>query len=241
MIDLSQRHTTEELLDQPNISQKDLWQNLHELETINRLLGGHSATALGLKKLLQKHPKNKTLRIADFGCGGGDTLRFVYNWCKRRKQEVELVGYDLLPEAIAYCEKHQPFNAPIQYKQTDLHKLDDGAPFDIVISSLFTHHLFGNDLEKVLQKKYHLCKLGFLVNDLHRHWLAYYSIKWLVRWFSSSHLVKNDAPLSVARGFRKTEWEALLKSLGFKSHSVKWVWAFRHLIVVEKESANHDS
>ena len=74
-------------------------------------------------------------------------------------------------------------------------------------------------------------RLGFFINDLHRHPLAYYSIKFLTQLFSKSKLVKNDAPLSVARGFKKEDWDWLINQTGLKSISVKWKWAFRYLIV----------
>ena len=75
---------------------------------------------------------------------------------------------------------------------------------------------------------------GFFIADLHRHPLAYYSIKWLTGLFSKSYLVKNDAPLSVLRGFSRKEWESLLTKAGIKNYSIRWKWAFRWLIIVEK-------
>jgi hypothetical protein len=77
-------------------------------------------------------------------------------------------------------------------------------------------------------------RVGFFINDLHRHPLAYYSIKWLTRLFSKSYLVKNDAPISVERGFIKKEWENLCAMAGIKPLSIQWQWAFRHLIVYKK-------
>ena len=73
MVDFKVRSRTEELLDEPGIPSEALFQNLRELETINRLLGGHNATIWGLKKLLKN--KDKTYTIIDYACGGGDTLR----------------------------------------------------------------------------------------------------------------------------------------------------------------------
>jgi len=74
-------------------------------------------------------------------------------------------------------------------------------------------------------------KIGFFINDLHRHYLAYYSIKFLTGLFSKSYLVKNDAPLSVRRGFKRNEWENLLRQAAINSYSIQWKWAFRWLIV----------
>jgi hypothetical protein len=52
--------------------------------------------------------------------------------------------------------------------------------------------------------------------------------------FSKSYLVKNDAPLSVKRGFKKSELISLLKKAGFTDYSVKWSWAFRYKIVAHE-------
>ncbi|HTE11556.1 MAG TPA: hypothetical protein VK645_11305, partial [Chitinophagaceae bacterium] len=73
--------------------------------------------------------------------------------------------------------------------------------------------------------------IGFFINDLHRHFLAYYSIKILTGLFSKSYLVKNDAPLSVQRGLIKKEWEGLLKQSVLDNYSIEWKWAFRWLII----------
>ncbi|MCH5683887.1 hypothetical protein LWM68_06210 [Niabella sp. W65] len=71
------------------------------------------------------------------------------------------------------------------------------------------------------------------INDLHRHTLAWWSIKILTAIFSRSYLVKNDAPVSVLRGFRKREWQQLFKKAGIEA-TVSWQWAFRYLILYKK-------
>ena len=75
-------------------------------------------------------------------------------------------------------------------------------------------------------------KAILIVNDLERNPIAYYSIKWLTRLFSKSYLVKNDAPLSVARGFKKREWAAILSKGGATNFTIKNKWAFRHQVIV---------
>jgi hypothetical protein len=75
--------------------------------------------------------------------------------------------------------------------------------------------------------------VGFFINDLHRHPLAYHFIKITSKFFSKSYLVKNDAPLSVLRGFKKIEWKQLLRKAGLENASVKWRWAFRYLVTSE--------
>ncbi|MGB0430837.1 MAG: hypothetical protein ACPGLV_10210 [Bacteroidia bacterium] len=81
---MSERSREEELLDQPGIAAKDLHQNLHELDVINRLLGGHLATLKGIKQIIRRN-RQKTWRIIDLGCGGGDSLRAVAKWAKKKE------------------------------------------------------------------------------------------------------------------------------------------------------------
>ena len=102
---------------------------------------------------------------------------------------------------------------------------------DIIFSSLFCHHFTEAELTAMLPWMKKNATLGFFINDLHRHTLAYYSIKWISSLFSKSYLVKNDAPLSVARGFTKNEWEQIFKMAGITHFSIYWKWAFRHLII----------
>ncbi|MDB5252932.1 MAG: methyltransferase protein, partial [Flaviaesturariibacter sp.] len=74
------------------------------------------------------------------------------------------------------------------------------------------------------------CCRGFFINDLHRHPLAYHSIRLLTRAFSRSYLVKNDAPLSVLRGFSRSDWLRVLGRARISPVGIQWKWAFRWLI-----------
>jgi len=107
---------------------------------------------------------------------------------------------------------------------------------DIFFSTLFCHHFKENELVYQLRWLRENAVMGFFINDLHRHPLAYHSIKLLTRLFSKSYLVKNDAPLSVLRGFSRSEWKQLLNNAGINKFELKWKWAFRWLIIVSRQS-----
>ena len=94
------------------------------------------------------------------------------------------------------------------------------------------HHFTDEELIIMLQWMKANAKIGFFINDLHRHPIAYHFIKIATKLFSGSYLVKNDAPLSVLRGFKKKEWENILLKAGIKHYTIQWKWAFRYLIVV---------
>jgi 2-polyprenyl-3-methyl-5-hydroxy-6-metoxy-1,4-benzoquinol methylase len=223
------RNTTDqELLDGPNLSAEELHQNMAELDVINRWLGGHHTTLAGLELLMTD--KTKTYTIIDIGCGGGDMLKIIADWAQSKNYKVNLLGLDNNKDILDYAKQHTP--KTITYLLGNFQDLPDLAPKpDILISALFMHHLFDKSLFQLLWMMGGYQKVGFVINDLHRHPLAYWSIKILTALFSKSRLVKHDAALSVARGFNKTELEDFFTQAKIGTVSIKWSWAFRWLIV----------
>lgn len=213
-----------ELLDGEHIPFKDIAQNLKELNTINTLLGGHAITMDGVLRLA----KLPEMTIVEIGCGGGDNLAFIQAKCQRLNLKPILIGIDLKKECIDFAQKKHP---SIQFICSDYRTAVLKNKPDILFSSLFCHHFSNDELVEQLIWMKENSNVGFFINDLHRNWIAYYSIKLLTALFSKSYLVKNDAPLSVARGFKRREWNQLFARSGISNYSIQWKWAFRHLII----------
>lgn len=232
MIDLSNRSLQKELLDAADIPFADIQQNMKELNSVNHLLGGHAITLQGFKALAKQ--VDQPISICEIGCGGGDNLRVLYNYAQEKNIPIRLIGIDIKQSCIQFAAAQ---NSDMQatwlcsdYRTANMKAL---AP-DIIFSSLFCHHFSRPDLLLMMRWMHEHSKRGFFINDLHRHPLAYYSIKWLTGLFSKSYLVKHDAPLSVARGFKKEEWVSILKDAGISPYSVHWKWAFRYLVTCKK-------
>jgi 2-polyprenyl-3-methyl-5-hydroxy-6-metoxy-1,4-benzoquinol methylase len=230
MPSFQQRSAKKELLDRNDVPFEDIKQNMRELDFINRHLGGHDITLDGIVAIIQQAPTfNKRLGVVEIGCGGGDNLRAIKQWAAHIKLPVQLLGIDINEECIAYA-KAQPQNAGIEFVQCDYKLAALPSKPDIVFSSLFCHHFTDEELVFQLQWMRENSLLGFFINDLHRHRLAYFSIKVLTQVFSKSYLVKNDAPLSVQRGFKRKDWERLFGLAGIENYACKWRWAFRWLV-----------
>lgn len=105
---------------------------------------------------------------------------------------------------------------------------------DIIFTSLFCHHFSHQELRSMLKWMIANCELGFFINDLHRHPIAYHFIKIATSFFSKSYMVKNDAPVSVLRGFKKNEWVDIFHSAGIKNFTINWKWPFRYVIICNK-------
>lgn len=223
------RSYQQELLDDPSIPFADIRQNMQELDTINTLLGGHDITIAGVKKILA-HSGKKNISIAEIGCGGGDNLRAIDKWLRKKNISASYTGIDINPHCIA----HATTAAGLQQARwitSDYKKVQFDKKPDIIFSSLFCHHFQDDELVFMFQWMRQQAGMGFFINDLHRHALAYHSIKILTKAFSRSYLVKNDAPLSVQRGFSGRELKALMQRAGLKNCYIKWKWAFRWLVV----------
>ncbi len=230
MLNLKERSNKKELLDADDIPFEDIKQNMKELNTVNSLLGGHKITLAGIEEFIQKdHPRN--ISICEIGCGGGDNLNAIGKWCIKNNIKAGFTGIDIKKECIDFARQQYPsLNASWITNDYAAVDLSSNKPA-IIFSSLFCHHFAEADLVKMIGWMKSNSAEGFFINDLQRHPLAYYSIRFLTSVFSKSYLVKNDAPLSVARGFKRKEWEAIFAKAGITQYSIKWKWAFRYLIV----------
>lgn len=227
-----ERAYEEELMDDLDSGGEIIDQTLRELETVNRLLGGNHVTINGLDKLLVNHTATNPIVIADLGCGGGDIMILVAKWARKKGYSVELKGYDANPNIIAYAKRNCAEYPEISFYTKDIFSESFKANrYDIVICTLFTHHFKDDQLISIFNQFKTQAKMGVVINDLHRHWFAYHSIKLLTQVFSKSPMVQYDAPLSVRRAFRKNELEKIMKSAEINTFSLKWMWAFRWQLI----------
>ena len=230
---LNERAAGPELMDDLTLATDALRQNLDELETINTWLGGYRPVLDALARLRPRFPAGRPLRVADLGSGGGDTLRHVARWARKNVIPLELTGIDANSFMLEYAAAKSRAYPEISYRQFDIFSPEFQAqPYDILTCSLFCHHFTDEELVALLRQWHRQAQVAVVINDLHRHWLAYHSIKWLTRLLGGSYLVRHDAPLSVARAFRRADWVALLARAGITNYELRWRWAFRWQVIV---------
>ena len=228
--DFSRRSYEKELLDGEGLPFPDIERNMLELDFINTWLGGHAISINGLAALARDR---RRLHLCEIGCGGGDNLRVLHRWCRKRGIEVRVTGIDSNADCLTVArQRWVGDNATWVHADYRDVSFSDGKP-DIVYSSLFCHHFTDEELIFQLRWMEEQAAVGWFINDLQRHPVAYHAIRLLTAWFSASYLVKNDAPLSVLRGFSRQEWEDMLRQAGTGAYSLRWKWAFRWLIVRE--------
>ena len=237
LVDTSNRSSKTEIMDDFTLEGVFLRDTLDKLETINRLLGGNSVTISGLKKILKNQSKNKTITIVDLGCGNGDILRDVAQFGRKNNYSFKLTGIDANLAAIDYAKELSKDYSELNFKKIDVFSEDfKEQSFDIVLCTLFLHHFKNEELIPFLKTITEKATIGIVVNDLHRHRLAYYLFK-LIGFFIKNEMVREDGLTSILRAFKKKDLENIAKELNVH-FSVHWKWAFRYLWILKKDFIN---
>jgi 2-polyprenyl-3-methyl-5-hydroxy-6-metoxy-1,4-benzoquinol methylase len=230
--DFSKRSYRKELLDRDDIPFPDIERNMRELDIINGWLGGHAISRDGLRQL---NPGRGQLHLCEIGCGGGDNLRVLSRWCRKRGITARITGIDSNAHCLSVARERWT-EGPANWIHSDYRDVVfAGEQPDVIFCSLFCHHFTDEELIGQLRWMEAQAAVGWFINDLQRHPLAYYSIRLLTAGFSRSYLVKHDAPLSVLRGFHRDEWQVLLDRAVAGPCTLEWKWAFRWLIVGRKK------
>jgi len=224
------RSAEKELLDETNIKQDLLFKNLRELDILNRNTGGHAVTLEGIRQLVTDHAK--IYHIVDLGCGSGDSLRAIADWARENNFNVRLTGVDMNADVIEYLKKHCSTYPEITgiiagYQEY----LDRNASVDIVHCSLFCHHLNDEELIRLFTYFGEKVTTGFVINDLQRNWMAYYSAWFFTRLLMGTSLAKNDGPVSVLRAFKVSELKHLLVKSNIRNYTIQKKRLFRFLVV----------
>ena len=220
------RSEEEEIMDDLDYNGPILHDALDKLAKINQWLGGNKVTLNGLKKVLKPHLKNEPITIVDLGCGGGDILREVSRYGKLKGYEFQLIGIDANQHTIDYASALSQAYDNIEYKAIDIFSEDfKQLKYDMVLTTLFLHHFKDDELVSFLKPVLEKAKLGIVVNDLHRHKLAYYLFKALCVTIKNKTIIE-DGLTSVLRGFKRQELEAISKQLAV-NYQIRWKWAFR--------------
>lgn len=212
-------------------SQAEIDRTMRELETINRLTLAYRPTLAWLERVAAR-ADGAAISILDVACGRGDMSRRVWRWAERRRIPVRLTGIDLSPEVVRAAEAATPAAAPISYQVGDVFALGDDHGHDVIMSSLFAHHLFDDALVRFVAWMHRSARRSWLVNDLHRHALPYHFVRGWTRLAGFDRFVVSDAPISVARGFTRADWREVLDAAGVTPDAVeiRWWVPFRYSV-----------
>ena len=198
-----------ELMD-GDCSYEDFRGCLRSLEQINRWLLGYRPTLAWLKRL--PPGLRDPVYIVDVGSGGGDLLRQIAGWARRRGIAVQLTGIDLNPYAAREAAESTPKELGIEWVNGDALMYRPKKPVDIVMSSLMAHHLEDEEIIALLRWTEATAQVGWFINDLERSEWSCRMFGRLGRTVGWHRFVRHDGPISFRRAFWEEDWVRLLSA-----------------------------
>ncbi|MEM1214165.1 MAG: methyltransferase domain-containing protein [Bacteroidota bacterium] len=229
-VDTRQRSTQEELMDDFAMAGDTIRGAVDQIALVNRFLGGNQVTISGVAQLLADVPVTQPVRVVDLGCGNGDMLRVLARWGRQRSKNLTLIGIDANPFIIDYARQCSVDYPEISYQCELVTPANfDQQSYDIVLCTLFLHHFPDDNLSDLLHTVSRAARLGVVINDLHRHRLAYY-LFYLLTLPIPNRMVREDGLISILRGFKRHDLEALAQQVlpSQVSSQIRWRWAFRY-------------
>jgi 2-polyprenyl-3-methyl-5-hydroxy-6-metoxy-1,4-benzoquinol methylase len=227
---LAVRERREEQMDDPALDPAVYAAVIADLAKVNALLMVSRPTIGFIGRALKGR---RRFRLLDVGFGQGDMLRAIARWARRKGVEAELVGVDLNPRSLAPAQAATPAGMPIEYRIGD-YADTAGQEWDFLISSSVTHHMADEEIHAFLRFMEAEARMGWFVNDIHRHRLAYMGFPLLARIMRWHRMVREDGRLSIARSFRADEWRRLIEESGIDPAGPQVVRRFPMRLCVER-------
>jgi 2-polyprenyl-3-methyl-5-hydroxy-6-metoxy-1,4-benzoquinol methylase len=193
-----------EWMDCPDCDRQLLFNTYRQFSKINQLLSGWDSIYRNrIRPLLLK--SDGRANLLDIGCGGGDILRKLGQWCERDGFNISFTGIDPDVRSFEYLNSLEwPEN--FTFKQVESSKLvDENLSFDIVISNHLMHHLKSPELQAVCRDAVKLSSRLVIFSDIERSDIGYALFSAIAPLlFRNSYIVK-DGLISIQRSFQKDE------------------------------------
>ncbi len=231
MVKLTERYLVGELMDDPNLAEKEHQQALQGLRRVNQL----SRTAHVISNAIIQHRKKEKLafiRVLDLACGGGDVTVQVARLLKQAGVSAEVRGWDCSQTAIDFARR-QGDNGNSSQVQFDVANALVDTPnqsFDFVYCTLFLHHLSEEDAKRLLSVMWKMASQLVLIDDLRRSTMGYVLAVAGCHLLSRSPIVHVDGPLSVRAAFTESEILELSDRCDLPRPAIKRHWPHRFLL-----------
>ena len=231
VVNLTKRYLVGELMDDPNLAEKDHHRALHGLRRVNRL----SRTARIIATAIIRHCNKERLgiiRVLDLACGGGDVTVQVSKLLKRANVTAEVHGWDCSQTAVGFARRQcdRGSHSQVQFDVANALVEAPNRSFDFVYCTLFLHHLSDDDAHRLLGVMWRMASQLVLIDDLRRSTMGYALAVVGCQVLSRSPIVHVDGPLSVRAAFTEAEILELSDRCGLPLPTIQRHWPHRFLL-----------
>ncbi len=215
-----ERHREAELMDDPNVDPDLHREAMLGLARINTFSRSAAMTLAPILKILADNHM-RSARILDIATGGGDMPFHLWKEAKRAGVALIIDGCDQSPVAIQSANELATSLAyPGKFFTLNVNVDDFPVDYDIVINSLFMHHLDPDQVVILLEKMKGACKLMLVVNDLVRGYLNLFLVSVAARLLSKSSIVHFDSVASVRAAYTPSEMRLLANKAGLEGANI---------------------
>ena len=223
----------EEKLDAGEGTDRDVADSLSDLRRINRFLGGRRVIMRALSSCLDA-ANLKDISLLDVGTGSADIPMEVAADCRRHRLECYIAAVDLSERNLRVSRSRLNVSEEIHLVQADSLRLPFvSGSFDFVTASLFLHHFRDEDVVRLLADFGRIAKRAVIINDLIRNLVPYYFTRMAGPILGWSFLTRNDAPVSVLRGFTTDEMKKLATRAGLTNVRVRRRFPYRLSLIAD--------
>ncbi len=228
---LNHRVVDAEIMDQNGLDEESHRQALAGLRRVNSI--SRSANILW-KKLqeVMRERKLSALSVLDLACGGGDIVHRLAKTASSQRVSMTFHGWDKSATAVAIANstaQHAEIGNA-EFFTRDVFAESNGERYDVVMCTLFLHHLKRNDALQFLQRMKNLSTYAILDDDLHRSRIGYWMAYCGCRILSRSSIVHFDGPASVKAAFTVEEASQLADEAGLSGARFVRHWPQRFLM-----------
>lgn len=222
------RATIAELLDTDSGSPSEVAASLRDLEWFNRWFGGVSTSAALVEHVARKLSL-RSLTLLEVASGAGYVPATVAQKLRPRGIQVHSV---LLDRVLSHIECGSRNDTKAAVGDALSLPFSDSS-FDVVSSSLFTHHLSPDELTRFVNEGLRVCHRAVIINDLVRdplHLVTVYAGLPLYR----SRITRHDAPASVRQAYTEAEMHEILSGTHARNVEIERHFFYRMGIVAWK-------
>jgi 2-polyprenyl-3-methyl-5-hydroxy-6-metoxy-1,4-benzoquinol methylase len=224
-----------ELMDQPDLDVRRHVEALDALGRANAVSLTASAIWPAIRAAARSSPRRPT-HVLDVACGGGHVLCRLARKARHEGIAVDWLGWDRSPVAIEYARTlaRRTNVQGARFEQADVMHDPMPAGVDVVICTLFLHHLREREALALLQSMQAAARRLVVVSDLRRGplgraftWVACHTL-------STSTVFRTDGMRSIAAAFTTAEARALADRAGLAGAQVRQVWPQRWLLIWDR-------
>lgn len=227
----------EEWLDQGIGSPEAMAASLTDLDRINRWLGGTRSLTCHLYPRMRRWAA-EPVTVLDLGSGGCGVPIALARWGRRAGVALRVLAVDRQERHLRWAQDRVRDWPEVSLIRGDALKPPfAGARVDVVISSLFLHHLTRVELTDHLPVWGWMARRCLVMTDLVRHAIPYYFMQAASPLFARSPLTRHDAAVSIQRAYTPQELQAIAVEAGFPGARVFTHFPFRMTLVIDKEGA----